>query len=39
MKGNSPRERGVLWSKKMKEAGDLKSWLTSDIEMQSLTFT
>ena len=34
----SPRERSVLQSTKLKGAGDLKSTLTSDMEMQSLEF-
>ena len=36
--GTSPRERSVLQSTKLKGIGDLKSALTSDVEMQSLEF-
>ena len=36
--GNSIRERSVLQSIKMKGVGDLKSVLTSDIEIQHLEF-
>ena len=37
--GTSPRERSVLQStKEVKGVGDLKSALTSDMEMQSLEF-
>ena len=35
----SPRERTVLQSAKIKRIGDLKSTLTSDMEMQSLEFS
>ena len=34
--GTSPRERNVLQSTKLKGVGDLKSILTSDMEIQSL---
>ena len=34
--GASPRETSVLQSTKLKGVGDLKSVLTSDMEMQSL---
>jgi hypothetical protein len=36
--GKSPRERPVLQSTKIKGLGDLKSALTSDMEVQSLEF-
>ena len=36
--GTRPGERVVFQSTKMKEVGDLKSALTSDMEMQSLEF-
>ena len=36
--GTSPRERSVLQSTKLKGVGDLRSILTSDMEMQSLEF-
>jgi hypothetical protein len=36
--GPSPGERSLLQSTKMKGVGDLKSTLTSDMEMQSLEF-
>ena len=32
--GTSPRERSLLWSRKMKEVEDPKSALTSDMEIQ-----
>lgn len=35
---NSPKERSVLQSTKLTGVGDLKSVLTSDMEMQSLEF-
>ena len=34
--GTSPRERSVLQSTKLEGVGDMKSPLTSDIEMQNL---
>ena len=34
----SPRERSVLQSTKLKGVGDLKTALTSDMEMQSMEF-
>lgn len=37
--GTSPRERSVLQSTELKGVGDLKSVLTSDMEMQSLEFS
>lgn len=36
--GNSPRERNILHSTKLKGFGDVKSTLTTDMEMQSLAF-
>jgi hypothetical protein len=36
--GTSPRERSVLQSTKLKGVGDLRSALTSVMEMQSLEF-
>jgi hypothetical protein len=36
--GNSPGERSVVQSIKLKEVGNLKSTLTSDMEVQSLEF-
>jgi hypothetical protein len=37
--GTGPRERSVLQSTKLKGIRELKSALTSDMEMQSLEFT
>ena len=36
--GTSPRERNVLQYTKLNGVGDLKSVLTSDMEVQSLEF-
>jgi hypothetical protein len=36
--GNSPGEKSLLQSTAMKGVGDLKSVLTSDMEMQDLEF-
>ena len=35
---NSPREKSVLQSRKLKGVGDLMSTMTSDEEMDSLAF-
>ena len=36
--GNSPRKRSVLQSIKLKGVGDMRSVLTSDVEMQNWSF-